>query len=102
MKINIQFALLEKYSINFNEYVLAKIIALAQVRQNAEMVDEYFTMRVCCRGKTTDLLQGLKEAKVINESYEIPQKGSRLDLELIPMNEKIAKELLQEESGGIA
>ena len=44
------FAFLEKYGINFNEYMLAKMLAWAQTKQNAEVVNEYFSMRVCCRG----------------------------------------------------
>ncbi|KAA5412411.1 hypothetical protein F2Y87_27855 [Bacteroides cellulosilyticus] len=90
------FAILEKYSINFNEYMLAKMIAWGQANQNAEVVEEYFSMRMCARGNTIELLEGLKNAKIIGESYEIPQKGSNLDLHSIPMNEELAKELLQE------
>ena len=70
------FAFLEKYGINFNEYMLAKMLAWAQTKQNAEVVNEYFSMRVCCRGFTIQSLQGLKNAKLINESYEIPKAGS--------------------------
>ena len=36
------FAFLEKYGINFNEYMLAKMLAWAQSKQNAEVVNEYF------------------------------------------------------------
>ena len=39
------FAFLEKYGINFNEYMLAKMLAWAQTKQNAEVVNEYFSMR---------------------------------------------------------
>ena len=70
------FTFLEKYSINFNEYMLAKVLAWAQTKQNTEVVNQYFAMRVCCRGFTIQLLQGLKDAKLINESYEIPKAGS--------------------------
>ena len=42
------FTFLEKYGINFNEYMLAKMLAWAQTKQNAEVVNEYFSMRVCC------------------------------------------------------
>lgn len=90
------FAILEKYSINFNEYMLAKMIAFGQAGRNEEVVKEYFSMRVCTRGSTIELLEGLKSAEIIGESYEIPQKGSTLDLHSIPMNEELAKELLQE------
>lgn len=93
-EVCISFALLEKYSINFNEYVLAKMIALAQVKQNAEIVDEYFTMRVCCRGKTIDLLQGLKEAGIIDKSYMIPEAGSSLNFSAIPLNKEIAQDMI--------
>lgn len=43
------FTFLEKYSINFNEYMLAKVLAWAQTKQNTEVVNKYFAMRVCCR-----------------------------------------------------
>ena len=90
------FAILEKYSINFNEYMLAKMITWRQANQNTEVVEKYFSMRMGTRGSTIELLEGLKSAKVIGEFYEIPQKGSTLDLHSIPMNEGLAKELLQE------
>lgn len=93
-EVCISFALLEKYSINFNEYVLAKMIALAQVKQNAEMVEEYFSMGMCCRGKTIDLLQGLKEAGIIDKSYMIPEAGSSLNLSAIPLNKEIAQDMI--------
>lgn len=89
------FAILEKYSINFNEYILAKMITWRQANQNVEVLEEYFSMRTCARGNTIELLEGLKSVKVIDESYEIPQKGNSLDLHSIPMNEEFAKELLQ-------
>lgn len=88
------FALLEKYSINFNEYVLAKMIVWAQAKQNEEIVNDYFSMRMCTRGSTIELLEGLKESKVIDKSYEVPQKGSKLDLELIPINKKFMQSII--------
>lgn len=60
--------------------MLAKMLAWAQTKQNAEVVNEYFSMRVCCRGFTIQSLQGLKDAKLINESYEMPKAGSVLSL----------------------
>lgn len=96
MKINIQFALLEKYSINFNEYVLAKMIALAQVKQNAEMVKEYFSMRMCCRGRTIDLLSGLQEAGLINKTYKIPKEGSTFNIHEIPLNKEFIQNIITE------
>ena len=36
------FTFLEKYSINFNEYMLAKMLAWAQTKQNADQaIDEW-------------------------------------------------------------
>lgn len=88
------FALLEKYSINYNEYVLAKMIVWAQAKQNEEIVNDYFSMRICTRRSTIELLEGLKESKVINESYEVPQKGSKLDLSAIPINKKFMQNII--------
>lgn len=93
-EVCISFALLEKYSINFNEYALAKMIALAKVKQNAEMVEEYFLMRMCCRGKTIDLLQGLKDAGLVDESYEIPKAGSVLEPCSVPLDGEFMQDIL--------
>lgn len=88
------FAFLEKYSIDFNEYMLAKMLAWAQTKQNAEVVSEYFSMRVCCRGFTIQLLQGLKDAKLINESYEIPKAGSVFDPYSVPLDGDFMQDIL--------
>lgn len=92
--INIQFTLLEKYSINFNEYVLAKIIALAQVKQNAEIVHEYFSMRMCARGKVRELLSGLVSVGVINKSYKIPEPGTAFNPNDIPLDKDFMQDIL--------
>lgn len=86
------FTFLEKYSINFNEYMLAKVLAWAQTKQNTEVVNKYFAMRVCCRDFTIQLLQGLKDAKLINESYEIPKAGSVFE----PCNIHLDKDFMQD------
>lgn len=88
------FALLEKYSINYNEYVLANMIVWAQAKQNEEMVNAYFSMRICTRGNTIELLEGLKESKIIDKSYEVPQKGSTLDLYAIPINKEFMQNII--------
>lgn len=88
------FALLEKYSINFNEYVLAKMIVWAQANQNEDIVHTYFSTRICTRGSTIELLEGLKESKVINKSYEVPKPGSKLDLHTIPINKEFIQNVI--------
>lgn len=93
-KITELFAFLEKYSINFNEYMLAKMLVWAQTEQNAEVVSEYFSMRVCCRWFTIQLLQGLKDAGLINESYEIPKAGSVFEPCHVPLDRDFMQDIL--------
>lgn len=88
------FAFLEKYGINFNEYMLAKMLAWAQTKQNAEVVNEYFSMRVCCRGFTIQSLQGLKNAKLINESYEMPKAGSVFEPCSVPLDRDFMQDIV--------
>ena len=88
------FTFLEKYSINFNEYMLAKMLAWAQTKQNAEVVSEYFSMRACCRGFAIQLLQGLKDAKLINESYENPNAGGVFDPCCVPLDRDFMQDIL--------
>lgn len=88
------FALLEKYSINFNEYMLAKMLVWAQTNQNAEIISEYFAMRVCCRGFTIQLLQGLKDAGLINKSYEIPKAVSVFEPCSVPLDGDFMQDIL--------
>ena len=88
------FTFLEKYGINFNEYMLAKMLAWAQTKQNAEVVNEYFSMRVCCRGFTIQSLQGLKDAKLINESYEMPKAGSVFEPCGVPLDRDFMQDIV--------
>ena len=88
------FTFLEKYSINFNEYMLAKMLAWAQTKQNAEVVSEYFSMRVCCRDFTIQLLQGLKDARVVDESYEVPKARSVLEPCSVPLDGEFMQDIL--------
>lgn len=88
------FTFLEKYSINFNEYMLAKMLAWAQTKQNAEVVNKYFAMRVCCRDFTIQLLQGLKDAGLVDESYEIPRVGSVFKPCSVPLDEEFMQDIL--------
>jgi len=74
--------------------MLAKMLAWAQTKQNAEVVSEYFSMRACCRGVAIQLLQGLKDAKLINESYEIPKAGSVFDPCCVPLDRDFMQDIL--------
>ena len=78
------FTFLEKYSINFNEYMLAKMLAWAQTKQNAEVVSEYFSMRVCCRDFTIQLLQGLKVQEWLMNHTKFQRQEVSLNLAVSP------------------
>ena len=71
-----QLIFCEKYSINPSELLLLEILLLAQEGEQPEIVNTYFTSRMCARGNTRELLSGLQDAGVITKAYKIPEKGS--------------------------
>ena len=87
-----QLIFCEKYSICPNELLLLEIILIAQEGDDPEIVNNYFTSRICARGNVRDSLIGLQEAGVINKSYTIPQRGQSLDIHVIPLNKNIVKD----------
>ena len=92
LEIEQQLAFCEKYSINPSELLLLEIILLAQEDDDPELVQSYFSSRMCARGSTIDLLQGLQDAGVILKTYKIPEKGQKFDIFAVPINKNLVKD----------
>ena len=87
-----QLAFCEKYGINPSELLLLEIILIAQEDDDPELVQLYFKSRMCARGSTIDLLQGLQDAGVILKTYKIPEKGQKFDIFAVPINKNLVKD----------
>ena len=87
-----QLIFCEKYSINPSELLLLEILLLAQDGDEPEIVNSYFTSRICARGNTRELLSGLRDAGVINKTYKIPEKGSTFNPLDVPINKNLVKD----------
>ena len=92
LELKQQLLFCEKYSINPSELLLLEIILIAQEGDEPEIVNEYFSSRVCARGFTIELLTGLQNAGIINKSYKIPEKGSVFNPLDIPLNKNVVKD----------
>lgn len=92
LNIEQQLIFCEKYSITPNELLLFEIILIAQEGDDPSIVNSYFSTRIRARGGIIELLSGLKESGLINKTYNIPEKGSKLNLYDIPINKNIAKD----------
>lgn len=87
-----QLIFCEKYSINPSELTLLEILLLAQEGDYPEIVNLYFTSRMCARGNTRELLSGLQDAGVISKSYKIPEKGQTFNPLDVPINKNLVKD----------
>jgi hypothetical protein len=87
-----QLIFCEKYSINPSELTLLEILLLAQEGDYPEIVNLYFTSRMCARGNTRELLSGLQGAGVISKSYKIPEKGQTFNPLDVPINKNLVKD----------
>ena len=92
LEIEQQLIFCEKYGINPSELLLLEIILLAQEDDDPELVQLYFKSRMCARGSTIDLLQGLQDAGVILKTYKIPEKGQKFDIFSVPINKNLVKD----------
>lgn len=92
LEIKQQLLFCEKYSINPSELLLLEIILIAQEGDDAELVHEYFSTRMCARGKVRELLSGLVSVGVINKSYKIPEPGTAFNPNDIPLNKNLVKD----------
>lgn len=90
-----QLIFCEKYSINPSELLLLEILLLAQEGEQPEIVNTYFTSRMCARGNTRELLSGLQDAGVITKAYKIPEKGSAFNPLDIPINKNLVKDFFK-------
>ena len=90
-----QLIFCEKYSINPSELLLLEIILLKQEGEQPEIVNSYFSSRMCARGNTRELLLGLQEAGVILKTYKIPEKGSTFNPLDVPINKNLVKDFFR-------
>lgn len=90
-----QLIFCEKYSINPSELLLLEILLLAQEGEQPEIVNTYFTSRMCARGNTRELLSGLQQAGVITKAYKIPEKGSAFNPLDVPINKNLVKDFFK-------
>ena len=90
-----QLIFCEKYSINPSELLLLEILLLAQEGEQPEIVNTYFTSRMCARGNTRELLSGLQNAGVITKAYKIPEKGSAFNPLDVPINKNLVKDFFK-------
>ena len=90
-----QLIFCEKYSINPSELLLLEILLLAQEGEQPEIVNTYFTSRMCARGNTRELLVGLQNAGAITKAYKIPEKGSAFNPLDVPINKNLVKDFFK-------
>lgn len=90
-----QLLFCEKYSINPSELLLLEILLLAQEGEQPEIVNTYFTSRMCARGNTRELLSSLQNAGVITKAYKIPEKGSAFNPLDVPINKNLVKDFFK-------
>ena len=90
-----QLIFCEKYSINPSELLLLEILLLKQEGEQPEIVNSYFSSRMCARGNTRELLLGLQDAGVILKSYKIPEKGSPFNPLDVPINKNLVKDFFK-------
>ena len=90
-----QLIFCEKYSINPSELLLLEILLLAQEGEQPEIVNNYFTSRMCARGNTRELLAGLQNAGVITKAYKIPEKGCSFNPLDVPINKNLVKDFFK-------
>ena len=90
-----QLIFCEKYSINPSELLLLEILLLKQEGEQPEIVNSYFSSRMCARGNTRELLLGLQDAGVILKSYKIPEKGSTFNPLDVPINKNLVKDFFK-------
>lgn len=90
-----QLIFCEKYSINPSELLLLEILLLAQEGEQPEIVNTYFTSRMCARDNTRELLSGLQDAGVITKAYKIPEKGSAFNPLDVPINKNLVKDFFK-------
>ena len=87
-----QLIFCEKYSINPSELLLLETLLLAQEGEEPEIVNKYFSSRMCARGNTRELLKGLQDAGVVLKSYKIPEKGQTFNPLDVPINKNLVKD----------
>jgi hypothetical protein len=90
-----QLIFCEKYSINPSELLLLEILLLAQEGEQPEIVNNYFTSRMCARGNTRELLAGLQNAGAITKAYKIPEKGCAFNPLDVPINKNLVKDFFK-------
>lgn len=87
-----QLIFCEKYGINATELMLLTVLLIAQEGDDDDLVNTYFSSRVCVRGNTRELLVNLQNAGIINKSYKIPDKGNPFNPLDVSINKNFIKD----------
>lgn len=79
------------FNITPNELILFEVLLLLQENDDPELVKFYFELTESARGSFKDSLSRLQEAGLVNKSYKIPEKGTRINPYDIPLNKTKTK-----------
>lgn len=79
------------FNITPNELILFEVLLLLQENDDPELVKFYFELTESARGSFKDSLSRLQEAGLVNKSYKIPEKGTKINPYDIPLNKTKTK-----------
>ncbi len=79
------------FNVTPNELILFEVLLLLQENDDPELVKFYFELTESARGSFKDSLSRLQEAGLVNKSYKIPEKGTRINPYDIPLNKTKTK-----------
>lgn len=79
------------FNITPNELILFEVLLLLQENDDPELVKFYFELTESARGSFRDSLSRLQETGLVNKSYKIPEKGTRINPYDIPLNKTKTK-----------
>lgn len=79
------------FNITPNELILFEVLLLLQENDDPESVKFYFELTESARGSFRDSLSRLQETGLVNKSYKIPEKGTRINPYDIPLNKTKTK-----------
>lgn len=79
------------FNVTPNELILFEVLLLLQENDDPELVKFYFELTESARGSFKESLSRLQEAGLVNKSYKIPEKGTRINPYDIPLNKTKTK-----------
>ena len=79
------------FNVTPNELILFEVLLLLQENDDPELVKFYFELTESARGSFRDSLSRLQETGLVNKSYKIPEKGTKINPYDIPLNKTKTK-----------